>query len=121
MRDVTLNKHRAAAIAQQPQEIRLEQALVHKLKSTQRRNKNARGETYGEDASPRPVEGHAVHGRQVSQDPLVHLHVCVHGRGHQLTETVGAIQSTAEARLHWMSRKTCTLVRKDTTVQNVQM
>lgn len=84
-------------------------------------NKNARGKTYGEDASPRPVEGHAVHGRQVSQDPLVHLHVCVHGRGHQLTETVGAIQSTAEARLHWMSRKTCTLVRKDTTVQNVQM
>lgn len=77
-------------------------------------NKNTRGKTYGEDASPRPVKGHAVHGRQVSQDPLVHLHVRVHGRGHQLTETVGAIQSTAEARLHWMSRKTCTLVRKDT-------
>lgn len=43
MQDVTLNKHRAAAIAQQPQEIRLEQALVHKLKSTQRRTKTRVG------------------------------------------------------------------------------
>lgn len=55
--------------------------------------------SYREDAPPRPVEGNAVHGRQVSQDPLVHLHVLVHGRGHQLPETVRAIQPAAETRL----------------------
>lgn len=54
---------------------------------------------YREDAAPGPVEGDAVHGRQVSQDPLVHLHVLVHGRGHQLPEAVRAVQSAAEARL----------------------
>lgn len=55
---------------------------------------------YRENAPSRPIEGHAVHGRQVSQDPLVHLHVLVHSRGHQLPEAVGAVQSAAEARLH---------------------
>lgn len=56
---------------------------------------------YGEDAPPRPVEGDAVHRRQVSQDPLVHLHVLVHGGGHQLPQAVGAVQPSAVARLHW--------------------
>lgn len=56
---------------------------------------------YREDASSRPVEGHAVHRRQVPQDPLVHLHVLVHGRGNQLPEAVGAVQPAAKARLHW--------------------
>lgn len=58
---------------------------------------------YREDASARPVEGHAVHRRQVSQDPLVHLHVLVHGRGHQLAQAVGSVESAAVARLDWTS------------------
>lgn len=39
----------------------------------------------------------------------MHLHVLVHSRGHQLPETVGAVQSAAEARLDWIAREeTCT-------------
>lgn len=78
-------------------EITLNRLLKHL--NTQRRRKQRdvfhrsaharnRCSLYREDASSRPVEGHAVHGRQVSQDPLVHLHVLVHGRGHQLPEAV---------------------------------
>lgn len=79
---------------------------THAIKPTHTR-RDVRGEflrPYGKDASARPVEGDAVHWRQVSQDPLVHLHVRVHGRGHQLPEAVGAVQSTAVTRLHCMAR-----------------
>lgn len=57
--------------------------------------------SHREDAPARPVEGDAVHGRQVSQDPLVHLHVLVDGGGNQLPQPVGAVEPAAEARLHW--------------------
>lgn len=80
----------------------LKDSLNTQLRST---HTNTRARTnYREDASSRPVEGDAVHGRQVSQDPLVHLHVLVHGRGHQLPETVGAIQPAPEARLDWTAK-----------------
>lgn len=62
-------------------------------------------QSYREDASSRPVEGDTIHGWQVSQDSLVHLHVLVYSSGNQLPEAVGAVQSTAVARLHCVDKK----------------
>ena len=70
-----------------------------------KRHKQTRVQPYSEDAPSCPVEGNAVHRRQVSQDPLVHLHVLVHGGRHQLPQAVGAVQPAAEAGLHWMQSK----------------
>lgn len=62
---------------------------------------HTRPSIYRENASSCPIKGDAVHRRQVSQNPLVHLHVLVHSRGHQLPQTVRAVEPAAEARLHY--------------------
>ena len=81
----------------------LKEAKGHRYShnTTQPRTHTQGGFSYREDASAGTVKGHTVDRRQVSQNPLVHLHVLVHGCGHQLAESVRAVQSPAERRLHY--------------------
>jgi len=74
-----------------------------KRRKTTKQRFNLPAPSHREDAASGAVEGDAVDGREVSQDPLVHLHVLVDGRGQELAQAVRAVQTAPVTRLHWCS------------------